>query len=231
MSRPRPQNYASFYADQHAIDPGTRDLSPLFFTEDGHFRILSAQAWRNTTQTERSLLATKHALYVLPTTELVARLKELIGDRHAIEIGSGNGVLAAALDIPATDNHMQEWPRYRAIYAAMGQPTIEYGANVETLDALEAVKKYQPQVVLAAWVTHKYEATRHDNGGNEVGVPEEAVIDQVESYILVGHTAVHRHKSIWKLPHSIEYPDWLYSRALTDGRNFIAVWSRREGST
>jgi hypothetical protein len=220
--------FANLPPDMHLVDGKTRDLTPLAFTPDGQFRIRSIEDWRDTTQPERSLLAVRHALYVLPTTELVARLRELIAGRRAIEIGSGNGVLAAALGIPATDNRMQERPKYAASYAAMGQPTIRYGDNVERLDAHAAVDKHRPQVVIAAWITHKYDPRRHEAGGNEIGVVEEDVIDRVESYILVGNSQVHRHKSIWSRPHSIEYHDYLLSRAMGGGRDFIAVWNRGE---
>ena len=83
-------------------------------------------------------------MYLLPTIELVERLKRAIDGRRAIEIGSGNGVLAEALGIQGTDNFMQEMPKYKALYAAQGQPTIKYGKNVENLDALAAIKKYKP---------------------------------------------------------------------------------------
>jgi hypothetical protein len=217
---------AGLPSDAHFIDGDTRDLTPLAFTADGQFRILGAERWRDTTQPERSALAVRHAMYVLPTTELVERLREVIAGRRAIEIGSGNGVLAAALGIPATDNWMQERARYLALYAGLRQPTIRYGANVERLDAHAAIAKHRPQVVVAAWVTHRYDPRRPDAGGNEIGVVEEDVIDDVETYILVGNSQVHRHKSIWSRPHTIENHDYLLSRALGGGRDFIAVWNR-----
>lgn len=210
----------------HIIDDRARDISPDVLDEQGRLRILPAEYWRTTTAAERALLCVRRALYCIPTVELVARLRELIGSRKAIEIGSGNGVLAAALGIPATDNRMQEMPRYRQVYESMGQPTITYGANVDPYDAHAAVRLYRPQVVVAAWVTHKYERLRHEAGGNEIGVDEDRIIDSVESYIVIGNRGVHAGKKIWGRPHTIEHPDYLYSRAMNGLPDFIAEWKR-----
>ena len=104
-----------------AIDSTTRDLSPLVFDDHGEFKILPASFWHNTTLPERAMLAVKHGMYVLPTLELIDHLKKLIAGRRAIEIGAGNGILAKALGIHATDNHMQARPKYIAHYTALGQ--------------------------------------------------------------------------------------------------------------
>lgn len=208
------------------IDPNTRDLTPEVFDADGRFRIMDAEYWRKKSIEERGLLAVTHGMYVLPTTELVARLHELIGGRTAIEVGSGCGVLARSLGIPATDNRMQEEPEYRAIYKAMQQPVIAYGKNVERLTASEAVAQFRPQVVVAAWVTHKYNLLRPLAGGNEIGLDEESIIDAVETYVFVGNLQVHARKSIWSRPHEIEHPDYVYSRATNGTPDFIAVWNR-----
>lgn len=206
------------------IDPATRDLTPDTFDSAGRFRILSADYWRTTTQPERSALCVRHAMYCLPTIELVERLRQIIDGRSAIEIGAGNGVLAAALGIPATDNRMQDIPKYRAQYELMRQPTITYGDNVEELDARDAVRQHRPRVVIAAWVTHKYDPRRHWAGGNEMGVTEERIIDGVETYVMVGNLQVHKDKSIWSREHTLEHPDYLFSRAANGTRDFIAQW-------
>lgn len=163
-------------------------------------------------------------MYLLPTIELVERLKRAIDGRRAIEIGSGNGVLAEALGIQGTDNFMQEMPKYKALYAAQGQPTIKYGKNVENLDALAAIKKYKPEVVVAAWVTHRFSFLRPQAGGNEIGVDEEKVIDSGAEYVFVGNKSVHSGKKIWERKYQyIEYPDYIFSRA-QGSQDFLASW-------
>jgi hypothetical protein len=203
---------------------GVRDLAPLALDEAGRLRLLPASFWASTTVAERAVFGNRHALYSFPTTELVAWLQDFIGPRSAMEIGAGNGVLAEALGIPAVDNRMQEWPHIAAVYAASGQPTIGYGPAVQQMDALVAVKKTRPSVVIACWVTHKYDPKRHQAGGNMYGVVEEQLLPHCQHYVLVGNEQVHRDKSLWDRPHEIHYPDWLYSRAHNGSRNFIAVW-------
>lgn len=204
---------------------GVRDIAPDVLDETGRLKVMPAAYYDATTIEERAIFGVRNGIYALPTVELIDWLRAAIGDRSAIEIGAGNGVIAEALGIPATDNRMQEEPAIRAQYAAMHQPTVTYGAHVEKLDALEAVSKYRPQVVVAAWVTHKYDATRHEAGGNAWGVDERELLRNVEQYIFVGNTAVHTHKAIWETRPAVwENAPWLYSRAMNGSPDFVAIW-------
>ena len=215
------------------IDPrATRDLSTDVIDQaTGCLKVMPASYYQATTIDDRAVLGARHAFYGLPTTELIEWIKSVIGDRSAIEIGSGNGVLAQALGIPGTDSHMQERPDIVAVYTATGQRLIKYGATVENLDYAEAIKKHKPQVVVASWVTHRYRADRHDSGGNMYGVVEEDVIDSCETYIFIGNSTVHKGKSIWTRPHTLLKPDWLFSRAHNGSPEFLAVWNRPTNST
>lgn len=211
-----------------SIDPrAVRDISPLVLEAPGRPKVVPAQVYRDTTVLERARCGVAHAIYSFPTVELVDRLRELVGDRSAIEIGAGHGALAQALGIPATDNRMQDDPSVSAYYAAMKQPTVRYGPNVEKLDALAAIEKYRPQVVIGCWITHKFDPTRPEAEGNQYGIDEERVIEGCETYIMVGNTHVHRKKPIWALPHHIEHPDFVFSRAANGSPDFIAVWGAR----
>lgn len=200
------------------------DISPLMRGPHGPLRVVPASVLASTTREERALFGHRHGLYSFPTLELVDFLQQAIGGRTAIEIGAGHGVLAQALGIPATDNLMQNDPLIRAVYASQGQPTISYGEHVEQLDAAQAISKHKPQVVVACWVTHRYDPARHAAGGNMFGVDEESVINACETYIFIGNEQVHAAKSIWSLPHTKTTPPWLYSRALNGTPEFIAVW-------
>lgn len=133
-------------------------------------------------------------------------------------------MLAAALGIPATDNWMQQDDPYRGIYERIGQAIAPYGPNVVRAHASQAVRLFRPRVVIGCWVTHKYNPARHYAGGNEIGVDEEDILRNCETYIVVGNEQVHEHKAIWSRRHEIEYPPYLYSRALNQGREFIATW-------
>lgn len=206
------------------IPYGTRDIAPYVLDEQGRLRILPAAYWATTTAAQRSKFGLLHGIYSFPTTELVEYLRTVIDGRSTIEIGSGNGVLAEALGITATDSHQQEKEPYRSRIIADGQQPVRYGPNVVECDAVRAVRRFKPEVVIACWVTHKYLRSRDQAGGNSAGVVEEDIIGGCGTYVFVGNEGVHEHKSIWSLPHEIEYPPWVYSRAINGSRDFIATW-------
>lgn len=117
-----------------AID-GVRDLAEDVFDENGRMKVMPAAYYEQTTIEERGLFGNRYGIYSFPTEELVDFLQKQIGDRKAIEIGAGHGVLAEALGIPATDNYQQEMPEYREFYDKIGQTIVPYGPNVEKIDA------------------------------------------------------------------------------------------------
>jgi hypothetical protein len=208
------------------VDPATvRDLRGDALDADGRLRVLPAAYWATTTALERNQFGMRHGLYSFPTTELVAHLRGVIRGRRAIEIGAGHGVLAAAVGIPATDSHQQNKEPYRSYYRQHRQPTVPYGPNVVDEPAWRAVRLYHPDVVIAAWVTHRYDPARHAAGGNEGGVDEADLLRRC-TYIVIGNEQVHADKSIWDRPHTIDYPPWLYSRAINGSRDFIATWTK-----
>lgn len=210
----------------NVLDPlNTRDLSPDLLDENGRIKVAPAAYYAKTTAEERALFGHRNSAYGFVTAELVEWLKLTIAGRSSIEIGAGNGVLAGAVGIPATDNRMQEEPAIKALYASTGQPVVKYGDNVEKLDAGSAVRKYKPQVVIANWVTHLYREDRHEHGGNAMGVNEEDILAHCETYIFIGNARVHEGKSIWKPgPEKMFVPDWLYSRSMNGSPNFIACF-------
>lgn len=204
-----------------------RDLRPDALGADGRLRVLPAAFWEGTTAIERATFGMRTGLYSFPTLELVEYLRELIGGRMAIEIGAGHGVLAEALGIPGTDSYQQRMPRYRAIYEGIGQPIVPYGPRVVEMHASRAVRHYKPQVVIGCWVTHRYDPTQHERGGNEAGIDELDILRHCAAYVVIGHEGVHGAKPIWNRKHTIEFPPFVYSRALSAGRNFIAIFDGR----
>ena len=201
-----------------------RDIAPDVLDAEGQLRVMPAAYYRSTTLEERALLGVRHGLYGLPTQELIDWLIDKINGRCAIEIGAGHGALARALGIVATDSRLQEAPHIAAYYAALGQPVVQYGAQVQKLDAAEAIAHHRPQVVIASWVTQRCQDAHVGAVGSVFGVDEAAVIADVETYILIGNTNVHAHKVIWALPHERLTPDWLFSRAFNGSADFIAIW-------
>lgn len=209
----------------HLIDPrDARDLRPHVLDAAGRLIVLPAVFWASTSAVERALLGGRTGLYSFPTVELVEHLRTIIDGRSAIEIGAGHGVLAEALGIPGTDSYQQREPKYRAYYEAIGAAVVPYGPNVQQMDASSAVRHYKPEVVIGCWVTHKYDPRKHARGGNEVGIDELDILRHCAAYVSIGHEAVHKDKPIWDRKHAIEYPPFMASRALSEGRDFVAVF-------
>lgn len=93
-------------------------------------------------------------------------------------------------------------------------------------DAAAAIAKYKPQVVIASWVTHRFDPSAPERGGSNTGVDEAGVVAACDEYIFIGNQQVHAAKPIWALAHERITPDWLYSRAMNGTPEFIAVWSK-----
>lgn len=181
-------------------------------------------------QSDIALWCHLRAFYFLPTIEAVEFLQTVlpVDKTRALEIGSGNGCLARAAGIRATDNWQQDRDDVREAYALRGQPTVTYGADVEKLSALEAVEKYKPEVVVAAWVTHRFDPKRVKLGGNPHGVEEGKLLDKpsVRRYVFFGHETIHEQKRILGRPHETLTAPFLVSRAMQRGRNLVWIWDR-----
>lgn len=165
-------------------------------------------------------------VYLLPTAELIAWLHERIGERSAIEIGSGNGALGRALGIPRTDSRVQEGAA-KAFHEATRQPPVRYGDDVVRLEAAEAVRVHRPQVVVAAWVTHKLpdDAPRRAVGC-AFGVCEDQIARRVEEYIMIGNLRVHAEKPLLRQPHEEFRLPFIRSRARDPGADRAWSWTR-----
>lgn len=195
---------------------------------DGWLQPVPSAVYEATEPAARVTWCVKRGLYHLPTLELVETLRrELPDPERAIEIGAGHGALGKALGIRCTDNRMQEWPDIRRTYEELGQAVVTYPPHVEKIAALDAIDKYQPRTVVAAWVTHKYHYLRHDKGGNMFGVdePELLLKPSVRRYVFVGHEQTHRNKAILDQSHSVMKPPGMYSRSPVPG-DVVWVWER-----
>ena len=186
-------------------------------------RLLPAAEYKGIDHTAFRLWCNKTARYGIPTTELVDWIRDRIAGRTALEIGAGNGNLGYHLGIDSTDSDLQSKPQVAAFYAALRQPTIVLPPEVVVEEANEAVSKRKPKVVIASWVTHKY-----DGGavGNEYGPNEEEIVNQVESYIFIGNATVHGSKPIMKLPQKEFRFPWVVSRSKYPNENAVWVWGK-----
>lgn len=190
---------------------------------NGLLRVMPYSFYRDIEENTLKYFMHQYAIYVLPTTELIDWLKQnIIG--NAIEIGAGHGAIARALNIPITDSRLQERPEIKLWYGMNGQPVIKYAKDVEKLDAEQAVKKYKPETVIGAFITHKFNSVV--NNGNAFGVEEELILQSVKRYINIGNLTTHKDKPILKLKHESLYFDWLITRSVIQQENRIFIFNQ-----
>lgn len=203
-------------------------IENILLDNKNQLKIVPYEKLKEISQNDISVFCCKHGLYNIPTQELIDFLKEQIGGKEklTIEIGSGNGVMAKALGITATDSYQQEQPKYKALYKLTGQTPVTYGENVKKFDAEEATKLFNPQICIGSWITHKYNPLEHWREGNEVGVDENKLIRKVKKYIFIGNEHTHAKKPILDVPHKTIKAEWLVSRGVDKSKNVIWIWER-----
>lgn len=172
---------------------------------------------RDFTFDEINLFLMQTALYTFPTTELVEWLRSEIDDGgefapDAIEICCGSGWLGRELDIPITDSKLQEREDIKKIYREMGQPVIQYPDDVEKLDAVSAVKKYQPEFVIGSYVTNKWGNGTSRKVGNIYGVDNGWIAAHCHKYFMIGNENIHGRDIVMKRKHQKLDFDWLITR-------------------
>lgn len=156
-------------------------------------------------------------LYTFPTQELVDWLHAEIDDdpelepHTAIEVCCGTGWLGRSLGIPTTDSRLQERPDIRQSYIAQMAVPISYPDDVEQLDALSAIRKYEPEYVIASYCTHLY-GTGTLKSGNAFGVDTRWVRSHCRRFYHIGNDDIHFRDPIMKMPHRrLQFP-WLVTR-------------------
>src|SRR5205807_1281564 len=107
-------------------------------------------------------------LYLLPTRELIGALASRIhacGAKRVLEVAGGDGFLSAALrqaapglEVIASDSGAWTDPRARMTarerreFRGINVPGVRLGASVLRLDALAAIRRTRPDLVLASWL-------------------------------------------------------------------------------
>lgn len=197
-------------------------LDNILLDEKNNLKILPLEQYAQIPHVHLMLWAVSKAIYVFPTTELIAWLQEKIAGRKAIEICAGNGSIGRALNIPATDSFIQTTPEMRAMYQAIQQPTTKPPADVYKFEANEAVDFLRPKVVVGAYVTQLYE--NGDNQGSVCGVDEFKLLSKIETYIMIGNGNVHGQKRLLQKTHEKYQFPWLVCRSQHPELNAIWLW-------
>ncbi len=204
-----------------------KDISGVLLDNHSRLRLLPYKYYENFDWESFRFFCHQYARYGIPTLELVQYLKNVIRDRSALEIGAGCGDLGYHLGIHQTDSRIQEHPDIIDQYQKLGQPTIRYPKGVEKMEALDAVKKYKPQVVIASWVT-VFSDKETSYGSSPYGIREDEILNLVDTYILVGNISSHGDKPIMALKHKTIDEPFIISRSANRDGNRIFIWNKNE---
>jgi hypothetical protein len=198
--------------------------------KDGELQVIPAAEMKKIPHDDLRLWCYKNAIYGVPTTELIDLIKSYMVLGKTIEVGAGCGVFGRALNIPSTDSFIQSQPDMKALYLAMKQPVVEYGKNVERLEASDAIKKYKPDVVFGSWVTQfvsPHAIKVPPGGGSVAGLKEDEFIKLIKKYIIYGNENIHGFKEIFnnaKLHiERIFNTELFFSRASDHGLNCLYI--------
>lgn len=194
-----------------------RELTKEMVSDGNIIHPVPYERIKNFTSDEINLFLMQTALYTFPTIELVEWLRSEIDDGgefapDAIEICCGCGWLGRELDIPITDSRLQEREDIKQMYLKMGQPVIQYPDDVEKLDAVSAVKKYQPEFIIGSYVTNKWGNGTSRKVGSIYGVDNRWIAAHCHKYFMIGNENVHRHDIVMKRKHLELSFDWLVTR-------------------
>lgn len=107
-----------------------------------------------------------------------------------------------------------------------GQVPTHPTKDVEELDAIAAIDKYKPEVVVGSFITQKSYDNSPLDGGNCFGPEEEDILKRVKCYIHVGNDGPHGNKRILKHPHEVHRPEWLVTKCMDQKKNAIYVWKK-----
>lgn len=208
-------------------------LDAQLLDENGRVKLLPSAFYRQLPHDHIRIWCVQRARYTLPTLELVEWLRDRIGERNAIEVGAGMGDLGYHIPLIMTDSGIQRDPKVRAHYLTMQQAPTSPPPDVYEADAKRAIRKFRPEVVVAAWLTRKFILGRDMPGRAQAfqyGAREEEIV-AAATYIHIGNLEQHDEKSILALPHEEVFAPWLVSRAKDQSRNVIWVWEKGSTST
>lgn len=215
-------------------DEAIANLDAWLLDERGRVRVRAAEDFRKAPRWILSTWCHLRARYSLPTRELLDWLQDWIGGRTAIEVGAGMGDLGLRLGIPMSDSAVQVLePDLRRYYSVLGTAPTDPPADVERIDANAAVQKYRPDVVIASWLTQRYQpgdegdgAGRPKVGSSVYGPDEFAILAGCRVYIHIGHDGTHHDKRLLGRPHQCFRFPGLVSRG-RDGGEIVHVWENR----
>lgn len=109
--------------------------------------------------------------------------------------------------------------------AMMNEAFRRQPIDVEPLDALSAIRKYEPEYVIASYCTHLY-GTGSLKSGNSFDVDTRWVRSHCRRFYHIGNDDIHRRDPIMKMPHQRLSFDWLVTRG-DSSKARIYVWENK----
>lgn len=197
----------------------------ILLDSQGILKLQSADFYQTIDNTDLRVWCLCRAIYQLPTVELVDWLKDNFNLRLAIEIGAGNNYLYHHLGIKGIDNYSEQIPAVKQVHEILNQPSTNPPPEVEKLDAIAAIKKYQPETVIASWMTLKTDDPKDVDAGHGYAPDEKEILDTGVTYIHIANESIHSDRLIMAKPHETYYFDWLISRGKHPEQNCIYVWN------
>ena len=196
----------------------------LFLDDRGIIKLQSADFYKTIDNADLRVWCICRAIYQLPTIELIEWLKDNFNLDKTIEIGAGNNYLYHHLGIVGVDNYSEQIPAVRLVHEILNQPSTNPPPEVEKLDAIAAIEKYQPETVITSWMTIKGEDTEEVDGGHRYAPDEDEILDTGVTYVFIGNEYIHRDRLIMNKPHKTYHFDWLVSRGYYPEQNYVCVW-------
>ena len=199
-------------------------MDSILFDENKMLRVVPSSELLKLPREHIMIWGNLNGVYTFPTKELIDWLKEKIGDKKAIEICAGNGSIGRALGLISTDSYIQTTPEMVAFYKSIGQHPIFPKEDVEKIDAVNAVKKHNPELVVASY------ATQVTKDGDQTdtsifGVDEEFIMSEVKEYIHIGNFSTHgRKRIIQKYYNDVFKFPWLVTRSILPEQNEIRIF-------
>ena len=197
----------------------------VLLDSEGIIKLFPSQFYRSIDNDDLRVWCICRAIYQLPTIELNQWLKDNFNLDRAIEIGAGNNYLYHHLGIKGIDNYSEQIPAVKLVHEILHQPSTNPPPEVEKIEAIAAIEKYQPETVITAWATLKAEDPEDVDAGHEYAPDEEEILDTGVTYVHIGNDDIHGDRAIMSRKHETYYFDWLVSRGKYPEKNRIYVWN------
>lgn len=203
-------------------------MNEILLDEHGYLKVVDANILKGISHIERQAWARENGVYHFITTEMIAWLREIIGERSAIEICAGKGAIGRSLSIISTDSYVTEQPEILYRYESEGEVSTNPPGDVLKFDSLKAVRFFKPKVVVGAFVSQLYKQGENYNliHSSPFGTDEEEILKLVDTYIVFGNKETHKGKRIFKKKHKEYSFPWLINRAVDQDKNRVWVWNR-----